>query len=115
MRGRNNARKRAWVALLLASAGWGQTKLAEAGDPGPPPEWALWQRHLLREMGPAARDVILQAGLFGEHRFTTASFGGDRREVNSKLLAVRLRPGSTAVLELGLVLWANRPSYAFPW
>ncbi len=62
------------------------------------------------------REVIVQAGTFGEHNFTTVKTGdGEAIEVGRKLVAVRLGPGAGSTLELGLKRWANQPSYAFPW
>lgn len=51
--------KPAWLALLAAMAAGAQplaeVKLERAA---PPPEWALWQRHLLREYWPAANEFV---------------------------------------------------------
>ena len=65
------------------------------------------------------RDVILQAGSFGEHLFTEATTDAHISEeapmqVNSKHLAVRLGPAATAQLSLGLKRFAGVPSYAQP-
>jgi hypothetical protein len=72
------------------------------------------------------RDVIVQAGTFGEHQFTRVKY--TRREelpsrklvetsaeVNRKFLQVRLLPGVSVKLSLGVKRFANKPSYAFPW
>jgi len=62
------------------------------------------------------REVIVQAGAFGEHDFTTVkSAEGSTVDVNGKFFAVRLEPGAGTTLEMGLKRWANQPSYAFPW
>lgn len=62
-----------------------------------------------------AREVILQAGAFGEHRFTTIRQQHDSRDVNGKIVHVRLRPGARGRLEIGMARYAHRPSYARPW
>ena len=63
----------------------------------------------------AARDIIVQAGMFGEHNLTEAEFDGAKTSVNAKTISLRLRPGVTARLKLTYRLWANQPGYAFPW
>jgi hypothetical protein len=82
------------------------------------------------------REVIVQAGAFGEHQFTTVRY--QKRmdldplqpfhsalpahviepasvAVNRKFFAVRLPPGTGQKLEIGMRRFANQPSYAFPW
>lgn len=62
------------------------------------------------------REVVLQAGAYGEHRFTTVRSGeGEERRVDAARLALRLEPGSVAELELGMRRYANRPTLEFPW
>jgi len=61
------------------------------------------------------RDVIVQAGAFGEHGFTTVRHGDQTLEVKGKHLLVRLRPAARGRLELGMMRYVHRPSYAFPW
>ena len=69
------------------------------------------------------RNVIIQAGAFGEHQFTTVQFqetnGRSSSErtvpVDAKFFAVELLPSRTIRLEIGMRRFANSPSYAFPW
>ncbi|MDE2715416.1 MAG: hypothetical protein OXI33_00170, partial [Chloroflexota bacterium] len=62
-----------------------------------------------------ARNVIVQAGAFGEHQFTEINVGGNVQPLDSKYFEVRL-PRSTSIrIEAGLRRFANDPSYAFPW
>ncbi|MCE9591752.1 MAG: hypothetical protein K8S99_14655 [Planctomycetes bacterium] len=61
------------------------------------------------------RDVLVQAGAFGEHEFTSVSDGLNTTRMDSRHLLVRLAPGTRAVLNLGMRLHAGRPTYAFPW
>lgn len=81
------------------------------------------------------RRVILQAGGFGEHRFTNASYQvrtsdypglqkryaappvtttAETQVINHKTLTVELPPATTITLELGLARYVNDPSYALP-
>jgi hypothetical protein len=83
-----------------------------------------------------AREVIVQAGAFGEHQFTKVKYQvrsdpealqpdhftrpsfrlADRTaNVNRKFFAVRLAPGTGLTLEMGITRFANRPGYVFPW
>lgn len=82
------------------------------------------------------RDVIVQAGTFGEHQFTSVRYrrrtdkepaqpdhfgrpipvlAEERAEVGAKAFQVRLPAGTGLTLELGVRRFANKPSYAFPW
>ena len=82
------------------------------------------------------REVILQAGTFGEHEFTSVryqtrtdveppqpdefargdiSLAARTAAVNRKFFAVRLPAGTGLTLDMGMRRFANRPSYAFPW
>jgi len=71
------------------------------------------------------RRLIIQAGAFGEHEFTTADFdtdekgvsstGGKTVTVNSRYLAVELPPATSVRLDIGTRRFVNKPSYAFPW
>lgn len=69
------------------------------------------------------RNVVIQAGAFGEHQFTKVQFqetdGESSSErvvpVDAKFFAVELPPSRTIRLEIGLRRFANPPSYAFPW
>jgi hypothetical protein len=66
-----------------------------------------------------SRDVMVQAGTFGEHQFTAAKYKRNGAEetvaVNHKFFTVRLPAGSGISLDLGIRRFANRPTYAFPW
>jgi len=80
--------------------------------------------------------VIIRAGMYGEHQFTTLSYprrvDQDRPQpdnfarprptlvaqsakVNRKFFQVRLAPGSGLTLNIGTRRFVNSPSYAFPW
>ncbi len=67
----------------------------------------------------ALREVLVQAGGFGEHRFTevrdAAVPGAPAVSVNDSVLRVKLGPWSQARLQVGMARYVNRPTYAFPW
>jgi hypothetical protein len=92
--------------------------------PGVPPDVAALVRKLepgritleLVNLSPFhPREVVVQAGTFGEHSFTTLKAEGQTVEVNGKFFHVNLAPGAGAVLEAGVKRFANQPAYAFPW
>jgi hypothetical protein len=70
-----------------------------------------------------SRNVIVQAGTFGEHNFTTVKYQRLEKngpveqtvEVNGKFFQVALQPGCGITLDMGVRRYANQPSYAFPW
>lgn len=83
-----------------------------------------------------SRDVIVQAGTFGEHQFTRVKYQvrTDPRlleptfyarppirvedrfvAVNRKFFLVHLAPGTGLTLDMGMKRFVNRPTYAFPW
>ena len=62
-----------------------------------------------------ARDVIVQAGGYAEHRFTEGRVNGSAYPVNGTAMTVTLQPGCGARLEIGMQRYANRPTLRFPW
>jgi len=104
----------------------------ERKRPGLPPEVAALVDALAPDSagiqlfnlnGGEARELIVQAGAFGEHHFTELRFEGEGRDdtevkvvpVNSKYFSVQLPPGTGMRLELGMRRFVNQPTYAFPW
>ena len=61
------------------------------------------------------RNLIVQAGAFGEHQFTEVKVGEGVKKVDGKYLRVELPPMTSVRLEGGLKRFCNDPSYAFPW
>ena len=65
------------------------------------------------------KTVTIQAGGYGEHRFTsaeiTSSAGGSKFEINGRTLTLTLEPGCGVRLVLGTKRYANAPTLAFPW
>ena len=66
-----------------------------------------------------SRSLIIQAGAFGEHVFTTIWYrdGESLTEapVDGKHVAVTLAPSSSIRLDMGMKRFVNDPGYAFPW
>lgn len=118
----------------------------ERRRPGLPPDVAA----LVDELGPdraglqlvnlsrtGSRRVSVQAGAFGEHKFTEARYQEEDRDairqnpskwlrepptpddktlpIDSKHVNVNLPPSTSVRLTLGMRRFVNRPSYAFPW
>jgi hypothetical protein len=61
------------------------------------------------------REVIVQAGAYAEHQFTTLALGGKSIPVNGRFVTVRLEPGSGDRLEFGMTRYANQPTARQPW
>src|SRR5262249_46492616 len=61
------------------------------------------------------REVVLQAGGYGEHRFLTMETNGKKVAVNGPHFTVRLAAGAGARLTIGMRRYVNQPSMAFPW
>jgi hypothetical protein len=67
------------------------------------------------------REAVLQAGAFGEHRFTDVAVrrGGANGKVSADAAGSRLhlalKPASALTLRIGMQRHVNRPTYAEPW
>jgi hypothetical protein len=61
------------------------------------------------------RRVVVQAGAYGEHQFTTASTDSASVAVNGRHLEVVLAPGAGARVVLGTKRYAHPPTLAWPW
>ena len=75
-----------------------------------------------------SRELLVQAGAYGEHDFTEVRFKEKSRDpsgeevwiersvpVDGKVFAVELPPATSVKLEIGTRRFVNKPSYAFPW
>lgn len=62
-----------------------------------------------------AHEVIVQAGVFGEHAFTGGKLDGEPFAAEGRWLNVNLAPGATARLELGMARYVAPPNYDTPW
>ena len=63
----------------------------------------------------APRQLLIQAGGYGEHQFLTVTTAGKTRPVNAALLPLRLAPGAGAKLTLKMKRYANSPTLTYPW
>ncbi len=62
-----------------------------------------------------AREVVVQAGAFGEHEFAGGTLDGAAFAASGRWLVVRLEAGATATLEVGMKRYVRPPSYDTPW
>jgi len=62
-----------------------------------------------------SREVAVQAGGYGEHRFDSAALGGKTVAVGGPVVTVRLDPGAGSRVEFKMTRYANRPTFAHPW
>jgi len=70
----------------------------------------------LSNIGIEPREVIVQAGTFGEHDFTSVSIDdATPQPLSGRWLRVSLAQQSTTMLRLGMRRYANAPSYDTPW
>jgi hypothetical protein len=61
------------------------------------------------------REVIVQGGAYGEHRFDSVERDGRVTPLDAARFTVRLAPGSGATLALATRRYVNAPTVAFPW
>ncbi|MBX2921687.1 MAG: hypothetical protein KF746_05775 [Chitinophagaceae bacterium] len=82
--------------------------------------------HLVNLSITESRRVILQAGAFGEHAFSSVSYQRQKEnennepevvksDVNSAYFVVALPPSTSIKLDIGMRRFVHQPSYAFPW
>lgn len=62
-----------------------------------------------------ARTVTVQMGGYGEHRCTTIRTSAGSERCDGRSFNVRLSPGSSETLTIGVDRYAYRPTLAFPW
>jgi hypothetical protein len=61
------------------------------------------------------RELIVQAGSYGEHQFVQATHLGQTVPINGRTLKVRLGPGCGTTLALKMRRFANQPTLRMPW
>ncbi len=61
------------------------------------------------------REVVVQAGGYGEHQFVSVQMEGQTTPIDSRLLNVRLAPGSGQRLQFAMRRYANTPTLQLPW
>ncbi len=66
-----------------------------------------------------SREVIVQAGLFGEHQFKrirqVSEYPYQFHDIDSGRICIQLGPGAVGEVVLDLDRYKNRPTYATPW
>ena len=67
-----------------------------------------------------SRRVVVQAGAFAEHRFTTASYADDEgmattTQLNGEYVEFELGPGTVFQVQLGMERFCRQPAYGLPW
>ncbi|MCE9526060.1 MAG: hypothetical protein K8R36_08400 [Planctomycetales bacterium] len=61
------------------------------------------------------RRVIVQAGGYAEHRFTSVQVGGKAHPLDGSDVTIELAPGSGARLSFEMKRFVNKPTMQFPW
>ena len=62
-----------------------------------------------------SRDLILQAGAYGEHRFHSVTVNGKTVPIEGPSVRLRLQPGCGSRLVFSMQRYANQPRLAPPW
>ncbi|AHG01662.1 hypothetical protein HALLA_04480 (plasmid) [Halostagnicola larsenii XH-48] len=65
--------------------------------------------------GGADRELIVQAGAYGEHEFTSLEHDGERGHPESNAIRVSLPSGTRVSLSAALERFVNDPAYEPPW
>lgn len=61
------------------------------------------------------RELVVQSGGYGEHRFTTLASGDQSRPIDGTQFRLRLEPGCGVRLTLGMERYSQQPTMSFPW
>jgi len=61
------------------------------------------------------RQVIVQAGAYGEHQVASVEFNGDEYPVDRSFFTVELRPGTVSKIVIRLNRYVNQPTFTHPW
>jgi hypothetical protein len=61
------------------------------------------------------RTVVVQAGAYGEHQFTSAASGNQKANVNGSSVSIRLAPGAGDRISFAVKRYANAPTLSLPW
>jgi hypothetical protein len=63
----------------------------------------------------SARELVVQAGGYREHEFTSVDVGGSTQALNSGAVTVRLEPGAGARLVFGVRRYVAPPTLSHHW
>lgn len=61
------------------------------------------------------RTVTVQAGGYGEHKFTAMEIGGVTKPLDSNQVTLDIAPGSGATIRFSHERHVNAPTLSFPW
>ena len=70
---------------------------------------------LVNTSGTAARRLIVQMGVYGEHQATSVRLGDRTVPLNAPYFEVQLAAGAGETLMVGIRRLANDPTLEFPW
>ncbi len=62
-----------------------------------------------------SRQVLIQAGGYGEHQFRSLTVDGRTRPIDKSHVTIDISPGAGARLTLSMSRYVNPPSLKFPW
>src|SRR5262245_5782155 len=62
-----------------------------------------------------ARRLVIQAGAYGEHEFTTAAMETGSLPINGRNVEIAIEPGAGARIRLGMKRYVHPPTLAWPW
>jgi hypothetical protein len=65
--------------------------------------------------GAVKRELVLQAGGFGEHQFLSVEIAGKTLEINDRHCALDLEAGAVTHLTFKVKRFVNDPTYETPW
>ena len=61
------------------------------------------------------REIVVQAGGYGEHQFKGLEVDGQMRDLDARAVSIRLAPGAGERLTFRMERYANAPDLSFPW
>jgi hypothetical protein len=62
-----------------------------------------------------SRELIVQAGAYAEHQFTSIAKNGESTTIDGSSFSVLLEPGSGARINAKMNRYVNQPTLRFPW
>ncbi|HLJ11421.1 MAG TPA: hypothetical protein VKU82_09535, partial [Planctomycetaceae bacterium] len=61
------------------------------------------------------KSIVIQAGGYGEHEFSSAAANGRTVSIGGPHLSVRLAPGAGGRISFKMRRYVNAPTMRFPW
>ena len=62
-----------------------------------------------------SRELVVQAGAYAEHQFTSITYNGETTTIDSPVFTVRLEPGCGTRFKASVKRYVNQPTLRFPW